>query len=620
MLARGAAAALLLACLALPARAQFNQFIGFGDSTIDSGWYRNTTTGDPGRDAAIAAAVAHGGHGAAVGVGLMASELLAAYFGLPALPANQPGGTNFATGGARDSLPSASATTAVPTATQIANYLALSGGRANPSALYLIGSGGNDLIAISGLPIVQQNAAATAAANSLVGAIQTLSAAGARTIIVPDQMFGPPAQQSVRLLYDSTVWSGLAASGVSFVPADLNGVFRAIQQNPAQFGVTLGVGVPGPNTPSACVAPAGVTTAWGVLCAPVPTGSGTATLATPNAEQTRLFADDLHLSAAGQQIVADYYRELLLAPMEMSLLAETPLKTRAGVIAAIENQIPLSQRLRGSSGFNAWITGDIASIRINTTPGIAGESGLPSAVTAGLDYRPFDGLLFGAALSGGTQKTSFDFASSFRQDEFAVSLYAAALRGPWWLDLIGSYGHLNYDISRLVPIGISLQPNAARTGGDNVSFAAEGGYDFAIGAFRHGPVVGITLQRVRVDGFTEAGSFTSLAFGEQIRNSAVSEVGYRAELDAGMFRPFVKMVWNHELAATDRVVTASLTTIAAPAYTMPALEPGHDWGTGTIGVTATLAPRVTGLVSMIGQIGQSGATSLGGQAGVNVAF
>ncbi|MBV8836025.1 MAG: autotransporter domain-containing protein, partial [Alphaproteobacteria bacterium] len=551
---------------------------------------------------------------------LMSSELLASYFGLSALPANQAGGTNFATGGARDSLPSGGGSAAVPTATQVANYLALSGGRANPNALYLIGSGGNDLIAISGLSLAQQNAAATAAANSLVAAIQSLSAAGARFIILPDQMFGPPAQQSVRLLYDSTLWSGLAASGVSFIPADVNAVFRAIQQNPAAFGVTLGVGTVGVNTPSACVAPAGVTTAWGVMCAPVATASGTATLATPNAEQTRLFADDLHLSAAGQQIIADYYRNLLLAPMQMSLLAETPLKTRAGVIAAIENQIPLSQRMRGPLGFNAWLTGDLTGIRVNTTPGIAGESTMPAALTAGVDYKPFDGLLFGVALSGSRQNAAFDFGGGFRQDEFAVSLYAAAVRGPWWGDLIGSYGHLAYDINRSVPIGITLQSNVASTGGHNIAFAAEGGYDFIAGAFKHGPVVGVTLQQVRVDGFTESGSFTSLAFGDQVRNSALSAFGYRAELDAGQFRPFAKAVWNHEFAAADRLVTASLTTIAAPSYALPALQLGRDWGTGTIGVAATLGPRATGLVSLIGQVGQNGATSFGGQAGINVAF
>src|SRR5436190_1931305 len=125
-----AAATVLLVCATLPAAAQFNQFVGFGDSTIDTGWYRNATTGNAVNDQRIKDAVALGGRGAPVGVGLMAAEWLAGRFGLSALPANQIGGTNFATGGARNST--AGANTAIPTVVQIAHYLAASGGRANP--------------------------------------------------------------------------------------------------------------------------------------------------------------------------------------------------------------------------------------------------------------------------------------------------------------------------------------------------------------------------------------------------------------------------------------------------------------------------------------------------------
>jgi uncharacterized protein with beta-barrel porin domain len=69
------------------------------------------------------------------------------------------------------------------------------------------------------------------------------------------------------------------------------------------------------------------------------------------------------------------------------------------------------------------------------------------------------------------------------------------------------------------------------------------------------------LQHVTVNGFTEAdafssiGGFTALSFAEQTRNSAVSELGYQASIDWGRWRPFAKVVWNHELASTDRSVT-----------------------------------------------------------------
>ena len=83
----------------------------------------------------------------------MDSQVLAGYFGLTALPANQPGGTNYAISGAVNAATAAngnignlnSNTTLPSTVQQMANYLAANGGTANPQALYLISSGANDV-------------------------------------------------------------------------------------------------------------------------------------------------------------------------------------------------------------------------------------------------------------------------------------------------------------------------------------------------------------------------------------------------------------------------------------------------------------------------------------------
>ena len=145
-------------------------------------------------------------------------------------------------------------------------------------------------------------------------------------------------------------------------------------------------------------------------------------------------------------------------------------------------------------------------------------------------------------------------------------------------------------------------------------------------AITYGPVAGIVLQHVHVNGFTEtdpfasAGGFTALAFADQTRNSAVSELGYRASIDIGIWRPFAKLVWNHELASTDRSVTASLTTVTAPSYWMPAVVLGKDWGTATIGTTATVARGVTGYATFTSEIIQRNVVAYGGQIGLNVAL
>jgi outer membrane lipase/esterase len=114
----------------------FNQFVGFGDSSIDSGYYRALASpgGGANFNALWLSAVAHGAGKPTTSPGLMNSEALAALFGLTAIPANAPGGTNYATSGAKNETVNTTATggfqAAISTVTQIASYLAANGGRA----------------------------------------------------------------------------------------------------------------------------------------------------------------------------------------------------------------------------------------------------------------------------------------------------------------------------------------------------------------------------------------------------------------------------------------------------------------------------------------------------------
>ena len=151
MRARVAILALSLAILCDPASSQqFNQFVGFGDSTIDSGWYRNLAfpTGNAAVDAGLPTAIANGGGLSTTGPGPVSSQILGGDFGLNTAPANQ-GGANYATGGARNNQ-AGTLPNAVSTVTQIQNYLAAGNGLANGNALYLIGSGGNDVSLYAG--------------------------------------------------------------------------------------------------------------------------------------------------------------------------------------------------------------------------------------------------------------------------------------------------------------------------------------------------------------------------------------------------------------------------------------------------------------------------------------
>ena len=636
----------MTACAETAPAQNFNQFVGFGDSSIDSGFYRKLAgPGNPAFDALWATAIANGAGTPTTSPGPMNSQVLASYFGLSALPANQPGGTNYATSGAKNKTVNSQATggfgAATPTVAQIQTYLAANNGVANGNALYLISSGGNDVAYALGqtgnAPPTNPNAYIIGAANDLSAAVASLRAAGARYFVVPDLPYSFPlnnaTEQQARLLYSKTLWSDLAATGVNFVPADINAVRLAIDANPRSFGFQstsnkLGF--------TACTPVAGFKEAWALLCS-------SSHFVAPNADQTFLFADDQHLTSAGQKIVADYERSLIVAPGEISYLAEAPVKTRAAMINTIDSQIPISLDQPGA--YHTWISGDVSWLKMsNANPGFPDDPGTPLGATAGFDFRLTPNWLAGFAVSGGHTRQSYSLGGDFTLNEFAISGYAAYRNGPIWGNAVASGGGLFFDSNRQVPIGITTQPNTGSTKGTNVSLLLETGYDFttrvgtaaapfpvkavpAAASVVHGPVIGLTLQRVHVNGFTETdqftdiGGFTALSFLSQTRNSAVSELGYQANVDLGAWRPFGKLVWNHELANTDRQVTALLTSASfAPGFSLPAVTFGKDWGTAQLGTTYKLSQSATAFAAFNTQLAQQNVTTYGGQVGINVAL
>ncbi len=639
-LVRSACLALAISATAGTASAAgLNQFIGFGDSTMDSGYFRyNPTGGSPGLppgapsnaiDLAIQATVAAGGSGAFLGPGVVDTVQLAARFGLSAMPfivGGGGGGTNYANGSAQ-TVPTTGADgylhglyNNVPIVTQIYDYLASVNNVANPDALYMISYGGNDLIwlqiqggSVAPLPYLAN------LASSLTSSIVSLQAAGARTIVVLNvyafaklvQADGTVSAANTIVVneaatYSAEVWSGLGAAGVNFVPADVEGLLKYASQNPTKFGFT-------PATVLASSPACGNTT--GLVCAP-------AQLVTPNAEQTYLWGDPNHLSTAGQTIESDYIYSLLTAPSEISLLAETAVQGGLARAATIQGQIDLSGQHRGPNGIDVWVSAGASALGIKNAPNFPNISGTPFGGTVGADYLTPAGVIVGAAVTAGGQTQHFSTGGSFSQVGEAVSLYAAYRAGPVWGNAVASYGLLQNNVARQVPIGIFTDQDSGNTNGNSLALALRGGGDWHIGPVTTGPVVGVVLQQAHIDGFTETGSsgFSALSFGSQTLNSAVSQLGWRAAVDAGAWQPFVEMDWNHEWAGKNRTVTASLTSIAAPSYTAAAAPVASDWATVFVGTSYRLSQLVMLRGAFSAFVVNPQVVSYGGELGLSVAF
>lgn len=631
-------AASILALTESAAAQNFSKLYGFGDSSIDTGWYRNSRTGLASFDAAIAAGLPQGAGGKFTeGTSAMSPEVLAAYFGLSANPANEAGGTIFATGGARTAQTNEAGEGLFPGAVsmtnQISSYLASTGGRADGNALYLVSIGGNDIAFARDqtrstanfdlFPPGSQAAQDYLRAQAQVGgaALVGLRNAGAKYMIVPNQAEDFSNDQAVRdyrKLYATELWSGLQANGVNFIPADINAVRRAIAATPGAFGFQF----IGPGSPACAPGDPPLNTAFSLFCS-------SANLVSPDAGQTHLFADDSHLTSAGHKILGDYFYSLVAAPSQISMLAESAVKTRAGsgLVDAIQNQMKIAQQGRSRSGWNIWVAGDTSQLDVDNYDGFPDAVGSPSGmIVAGADYRAMPGAIVGGAFSVGRMSLDFNRpdgrdGGGFNQDEVTASAYLAYAKGSYRFDLVGTYGHLDYDIDRVVPLGITAFSALGKTSGSNVSLAATAGYDSKWGILTHGPYVGLTLQRVHVDGFTETSTGpVALSFADQTRNSAVGAIGYRLNWDLGTFKPFANVAWKHEFASEERSVTAALTTTTAPSFSLPAATVGRDWAAATAGMLIDLGNGVTAHGSATSTLGQDNVVKYGAQVGLSIGY
>jgi outer membrane lipase/esterase len=398
-------------------------------------------------------------------------------------------------------------------------------------------------------------------------------------------------------------WSYLAAAGVHFIPADNDSLFSYVAHNPTSFGFNA-------HSVLSSSAQSPITAALAVL--------------SPQQQQDYLFIDGVHLTTAGQTIEADYEYSLLLAPSQISMLAESVVQGGWARAATIQGQLDLeAQRCSPRpAGANFWTSAGGYNMRLTNAPGFSGDAGAPYGATVGVDYQTAGGLTVGAAFASATQRQEYSTGGHYDQIDVAPSLYVAKRFGWMWGNAVATVDAFQDEVARTVPLGIFNDQNHGHTTGQSLALALRGGGDLAVGPVITGPVGGLVLQRVCVGGFTETGTsgVTALSFDGQTRDSCVSQLGWRALLPLGAFQPFMEMNWNHEYTGTHRGVTASLTSVTAPSFTLDAIPFAVDWATLCLGAGYQLNERVMLRGAVSGMFANPQMTSCGGDLGLNIAF
>jgi outer membrane lipase/esterase len=292
----------------------------FGDSTVDTGWYKIPPfSGESKFDYDLMKSSTYGIGKPTNNPGPMSVEVLAYVFFERAEPANQ-GGTNYATSGAKNAVVNTPLNgdfpNAIPTLTQMDDYLQHH--HPAPHDLFVVSSGGNDVgYAVSSLSGQAQTSYIEDQASKLAGGIRKLQLRGARFIIVANQpeSFGTAAEQAGRQLYNANLKSDLDALHVEYAWGDVNAIRQRIVANPASFKMLYTTNQAGQI---ACPQPnpvLGISSAWALLCS----ADSPVTQPTAFANQA-LFADNEHWASGAQRILGSYYACLAVITWRHALL------------------------------------------------------------------------------------------------------------------------------------------------------------------------------------------------------------------------------------------------------------------------------------------------------------
>ncbi|HVN36414.1 MAG TPA: autotransporter domain-containing protein [Casimicrobiaceae bacterium] len=561
---------------------QFSSSYFFGDSLTDSGYYKPVVP--PGQGLFT------------TNPGPVWSTVIANKLGTTANPSNTPNGTNYAQGGAQVATPPGippvpPTVSATPIATQVQTFLAK--GPLDPRGIYSIQGGADDLFYQLGLlqagqaTSAQVQAALGQSAVTLGTLTATLGVAGAKYILVwnlPDvgkTPFGVGSGAAAQIsqlvaLYNSTLNATLDASGVQAIRLNTFALFNEALASPAAFGLT------NVTTP-------GCTTQFVYQCTP-------STLINATVPQNYLWANDVHPTTVGHQIMADYAYSFIVAPQQIAALGQAPFAVEEANFRALDGRMWSNlngPRPRGK--FEAWAAYDYGNIDMNAGPD--NSSGHQNTIVVGGDMKLSDKFLVGVMFGYADQKGEFGGpGGGYKLQQPVGTIYAGYGDGPWYVGATVGGGSLDYsDINRVIPLGALMRTETGQTRGNEFTARLLGGYWFQWQDILHGPWARVAYQKTTVKQYAETGSdSTALIFGQQQPDQLLWSLGWQATGNIGSIRPFARASWEYESLNGDRSVSASSVTLGGW-YSIPAAKPDNNYALFNLGASADFG-GVTGFV------------------------
>ncbi|HEV2675112.1 MAG TPA: autotransporter domain-containing protein [Aliidongia sp.] len=521
------------------------------------------------------------------------------------------------------------------TENEVERYLA-TGSRANSRDLFVLWTGANDYLGLSGaanpsipLPVVQAvltQVAATAVGNISLEVTQ-LASTGVKNFLVPNlpnlgvtpTLNGTPASADIGLFATTAHNADLTQSmaqlsrqlHVNIVVADVDALVSDVIAHPAKYGLT--------NVTQECVLNA----------------------ACIAQKQPYLFWDEEHPTEQFHQIFARFFTASLQGPTvvgaqgEMAIVAANTLYDHiTSRTQALRNGASgLSMSTGGGDGaapnpdkpLSGFVTGSYGWGSRDDRYDAVGFSYDQTDVTGGLDYKLTPHLALGGLFGYGTITGDLhESLGQARQQSYQGALYATYFTDDFHFGAAVSY--IGNDWDKLARnTFVANQTAQATTDGRTLGYEIDGGYTLHAGNFRFGPVVELRYAYVHIGAYTEHGAVgLNQTIDSQGINSLVGEIGLEAAVDTSIagvaLTPHLRLTYNDQFADGDRTITSRLVTQSAITIATQIDAAKHTWLRLNGGVDFPINDTFTALVDFDSSLARGDGSDQRAGAKLKIAF
>ena len=272
---------------------------------------------------------------------------------------------------------------------------------------------------------------------------------------------------------------------------------------------------------------------------------------------------------------------------------------------------------------------------------VPGYSFQTNGITAGVDYRYSDSLIFGVTAGYAKYASNLDAGGgNLDTTGWSLSAYSTLYRkNSWYVDGVLTFGHNSFDITRHIFYSITTnagttsidQKANSRSNGDSFAGAFTMGRDFQKGPWSFGPYLRGTYTRLSfgnanetlVSGVPGSGLGLAIKSRDLISNAVVfgGKVTYATSHDWGVLIPHMQFEWEHEFQNDPNRLEARF--LADPTAT-PILVHGAtvdtDFGRLGFGLSFIFTGGRSGFVYYEKTVGRSGITQDNLALGIRLEF